>query len=139
MSSQSPSSAPDVAGYRVRRLAPADAGEWAEFAVLPKMQEFTSTPVSSAADLLAMIERSLAPEPNAPYLFAARDLATNALVATFGFHTVSSLNRTAELTYQVHPQHWGRGLATAVGKAAVEWAFRERRWVNLPLPAAPHD
>lgn len=125
------SSAPEVPGYAVTRMSLADAADWAEFAVLPQVQAFTSTAIASASDLVPMIQRSLADDPNAPYLFALREPASGELVATFGFHTVSSINRTAEVTYVVRPQHWGRGIATRVCHGAVQWAFQARGWVRV--------
>ena len=58
-------------------------------------------------------------------------VATWWLVATFGFHTVSALNRTAEVTYTVRPEAAGRGLATLVCRAAVRWGFGARGWVRI--------
>lgn len=112
-----PASHPDVHGHVVRRLALSDAADWAAFALLPEMQQFTSANAEGPANLLPVIERTLSEEADAPVLFAVRDPLTLELEATFGFHTVSSRNRTAELTYMVRPQQWGRGLATALGEA----------------------
>lgn len=122
---------PEVCGHCVQRLVVADAEDWAQFALRPEMQEFTSSSPSSIADLLPVIERTLSDAPDAPRLFAVRDPATRELEATFGFHTVSSLNATAELTYQVRPQQWRCGLATSICEAALAWAFRECRLVRV--------
>ncbi len=126
-----PSSVPEIACHGVSRIALSDADDWAIFAVLPEMQEFTSSSVASVADLVPVIERSLAADPNAPILFAVREPSTAMLVGTVGFHTVSSLNKTAEVTYGVRPERWGRGLATAMCNAAVAWAFQARGWVRV--------
>jgi RimJ/RimL family protein N-acetyltransferase len=125
------SSVPEIPGHAVSRITLSDADDWASFALLAQMQEHTSTSVSSVADLVPMIERSLSADPNAPILFAVRELTTGLLVGTVGFHTVSSLNKTAEVTYQVRPQCWGGGLATAMCNAAVHWAFQECGWVRV--------
>lgn len=122
---------PAIAGCVVGRMSLADADEWAAFAVLPEVQRYTSTVVTGASDLVPMVERSLSDDPNAPPLFTVREPATGELVATFGFHTVSALNRTAELTYVVAPRHWGRGIATRICRGAVDWAFEARGWVRV--------
>jgi len=49
-------------------------------------------------------------------------------VATVGFHTVSLQNGTAEVTYDVAPSHWGKGIATAACRAATAWAFDVVGW-----------
>ncbi|MBT9457432.1 MAG: GNAT family N-acetyltransferase [Burkholderiaceae bacterium] len=124
-------SAPEVPGYLVSRLTLADADDWAAFALLPEMLRLTSSTAASVADLQAMIERTLGDDPNAPLLFALREPGSGQLLATFGFHTVSALNKTAEVTYSVRPQQWGKGLATALCQAAVNWAFEAQGWVRV--------
>jgi RimJ/RimL family protein N-acetyltransferase len=109
----------------------ADAAEWAEYAVLPEVTRFTSSVAESVADLAPMIERTQSGDANAPVLFSVRDARSGQLVASVGFHTVSTLNRTAEVTYTVRPEHWGQGVATAACAAAVRWAFAHRGWVRV--------
>jgi RimJ/RimL family protein N-acetyltransferase len=109
----------------------ADAEDWVAYAALPESNEFVSSIIRSTADAVPMIERSLSSEPNSPLMFAIRELQSGRLVASVGFHTVSSLNRTAEITYTVHPGLWGRGLATRACTAAVQWAFAHKGWVRI--------
>lgn len=123
--------APEIPGFVVTPAARSDAPAWAEFAALPEMNRLVSAPVTSEADLVAMIERTLSPEPGAPVQFVVREAGTGQMVASVGFHTVSALNRTAEVTFSVRPERWGQGLATAVCTAAVRWAFRHRGWVRV--------
>lgn len=122
---------PEVPGFVVAPVARGDASEWAEFAALPDMNRFVSAPVTSEADLVAMIERTLSPEPSAPVHFVVREASSTQMVASIGFHTVSALNRTAEVTFSVRPERWGQGLATAACMAATRWAFRQRGWVRV--------
>jgi ribosomal-protein-alanine N-acetyltransferase len=125
------SSAPDISGYVIRRLGIGDAQEWAEYAVLPEAQRYTNSSVSHVQDLRDMIQRSLTDEADAPLLFGVRQPETHILLATFGFHTISSYNRTAEITYDVRPAYWGRGIATHLCQGAVQWAFREQGWLRV--------
>jgi [ribosomal protein S5]-alanine N-acetyltransferase len=99
---------PEVPGFSVAPMAVSDAAEWAEYAVLPEVTQFTSTVTRSAADIVPMIERTLSGDPNAPVLFSVREPNSGQFVASIGFHTVSSLNRTAEITYTVHPASGAR-------------------------------
>jgi [ribosomal protein S5]-alanine N-acetyltransferase len=122
---------PVLPGFAVARMVPADAAGWAEFALRPEMARFTSVAAASVDDLLPMIERNLSPDPAAPVLFAVRDSATGEFAAACGFHTISPLNRTAEVTYSVRPERWGRGLATALCQALADWGFAERGWVRI--------
>jgi len=122
---------PEIPGFAVAQMAVADAEDWAQYAVLPESNQFVSTITRSAADIVPMIERTLSSDANAPVLFAVREPATRRFVASVGFHTVSSLNRTAEVTYTVHPELWGSGVATAACAAAVRWAFEHKGWVRV--------
>ena len=123
--------APAIPGFAVAPMAVTDAEEWAEYAVLPEATHFTSSVTRSAADIVPMIERTLSADANAPVLFSVREPNSGQFVASVGFHTVSSLNRTAEVTYTVRPAFWGKGLATAACGAAVRWAFQHKQWVRV--------
>ena len=122
---------PQVPGCILSPAQPDDAQEWSEFETLPEFKRHTSSTIESAADLLALVERTRADDPAAPVHFVARSVESGQLVATVGFHSISPANRTAELTYGVRPGCWGQGLATALCRAAVEWGFSQRAWVRI--------
>lgn len=128
---------PLLDGFAITPMRVADAEDWAAYAVRPEVLQYTSSTASSAADLVPMIERSLAAGADAPVLFAVRDAASGRFVASVGFHTISSLNRTAEVTYTVHPERWGQGLATGLCEAAVKWGFSHRGWVRVQATTLP--
>ncbi|MBT9487019.1 MAG: GNAT family N-acetyltransferase [Rubrivivax sp.] len=122
---------PMLPGYTLAPIAWADLHDWAAFALRPEMQRFTSTQFTSVDDLRPMIERCLGGSPDAPCLFSVRAAHSGELVSVAGFHSVSSLNRTAEITYSVRPECWGHGLATAVCGALVHWGLQQRGWVRI--------
>jgi ribosomal-protein-alanine N-acetyltransferase len=115
----------------MHRLQLSDADEWAQYAVLPEVTRFTSSMVSSVEDLIPMIDRSLTGESSSPVLFAVRSKKHGQLIATVGFHTIMPHNRTAEITYDVRPEHWGQGIATDCCSAAIRWGFSVREWVRV--------
>ncbi len=121
---------PELPGYVLNPIEPADAAEWTAYAIRPEVMRFTSSTVRGVDDVLAIIGRTRSGEPQAPVHFALRTPAGR-LAGTVGFHTISPLNRTAEVTYDVHPDFWGRGLATAACRAAVRWGFAARGWVRV--------
>lgn len=127
---------PEIAGHLVAPMRVEDAADWAAYATLPEEQRFTSSAVRTVADIVPMIERTLTGDPGAPVLFAVRD-ASGSLVATVGFHSVSALNRSAEVTYTVNPAQAGRGLATLACRAAVAWGFADRGWVRVQATTLP--
>lgn len=119
----------------IHKLQLSDAEEWAAYATLAEAKRHTSSTVASMEDLVQVIDRSLASDPTSPVLFAVRARATGRLVATVGFHSIQPHNRTAEITYDVRPDDWGRGIATDCCRAAVRWGFTVREWVRIQSAA----
>jgi len=122
---------PSIAGHTVRPMALEDAQAWASYVCLPQVMEYTSSTARTAEDLVPMIERILAGSADSPIRFVLQPAGSTAIVATVGFHTVSSLNATAEITYDVAPHCWGQGLATAACRAATAWGFQVRGWHRI--------
>jgi RimJ/RimL family protein N-acetyltransferase len=110
-------------GLVARPIAFADADEWFAFASLPQVKQLTSSTVSTIDDVRGTITRSKTGEPSAPIIFALRAAAGGRLVGAIGFHTVSAIHRTAEINYEVHPDFWRKGIATASCRAIVAWGF----------------
>ncbi|CAN5473762.1 GNAT family N-acetyltransferase [soil metagenome] len=114
-----------------RRIGLEDAEDWFEFAVLPEVRRHTSGTVESLADVQAAIGRALTEDANAPVYFTLRDMSSSGLVAIVGFHTRSVVNRSAEINYELRPERWGRGVATAVCREAVRWGFSQLGLVRI--------
>lgn len=116
---------------RLRALELADAPAWLAFAAEPAVQRYTSMEVRGIDDLLPVIQRGLAPEPGSPIHFAIEHRAQGVLVGVAGFHTISPLNRTAEITYSLAPALWGQGHASAVCAALSRWGFEDQGWLRI--------
>ena len=56
---------------------------------------------------------------------------TGELIGTIGFHTVSDVNRTAEVAYDLAPAYWGKGVASAVCSAVTQWSFSAFGFVRV--------
>jgi [ribosomal protein S5]-alanine N-acetyltransferase len=108
-----------------------DVHDWAAYALLPEVKEYTSSVASTVDDLRPMIQRSLVGDATSPIYFAVVDQAENKMIGSVGFHSVSTVNGTAEITYDVAPSHWNRGIATAACRAASCWGFEERQWHRI--------
>jgi len=57
--------------------------------------------------------------------FAIARTDDDALLGTVGLHTISKVHRSADVGYDIAPDQWGQGLATAACCAIVEWAQRQ--------------
>lgn len=128
--------APVVDGHSLvlRPLEHADAPAWFEYVGDPAVMQYTSSSIRTLEDLRPIIERANSPEPGTPIHFAVCMRPEDRFVGNVGFHTISVLNRTAEITYDVHPSLWGRGIASAVCAAAASWGFAEQHFVRIQAP-----
>jgi len=120
--------APEIPGFVVRPAVPEDAAAWASYACLPEVKEYTSSTFETVEDVRMAIERILASSPNLATRFMLVEEGSTTIVGSVGFHTVSLQNGTAEVTYDVAPSHWGRGIATSACRAATVWAFEVAGW-----------
>ena len=82
-------------------------------------------------DVVRDIEKTLADERPTQVRFVIEMPRTRQLVGTGGFHTISELHGTAEISYDVTPSEWGKGVATAACRAATKWGFEERGWHRI--------
>jgi ribosomal-protein-alanine N-acetyltransferase len=132
-------SSPQIPGFVVRPVVPKDSQAWAMYACLPEVKEFTSSTATSVEDLLAIINRTIVGEPHSPIQFALIPVNSITLIATVGFHSISPQNRTAEITFDVAPSQWGKGIATAACRAATLWAFAAKGWQRIQATTiVPH-
>lgn len=123
--------APEIAGFDVRPLRLGDAQAWADYVCLPEVMQHTSSTAQSVDDVMPIILRCLQGTPESPLRFGLWPAGAERLVGTVGFHTISALNATAEITYDITPEWWGRGVASAACDAATRWGFAVRGWQRI--------
>jgi RimJ/RimL family protein N-acetyltransferase len=122
---------PDIPGFRVRPIAIDDAPAWAAYICLAEVKRHTSITAETVEDVRHDIQKTLAGARAAPDRFVVESLEQGQLVGTVGFHTISELHGTAEISYDVIPSHWGKGIASAACRAATQWGFEVRRWHRI--------
>lgn len=114
----------------LRRIVPADLPVWYGYLSQPAVFEHTSWDVKSHEEL----GHYAADEPPAPSSLLRLAIAlrsTNALVGTAGFHTVSPQHCSAEIAYDLAPDYWGKGIATAICASLVHWAHEHAGVVRV--------
>jgi RimJ/RimL family protein N-acetyltransferase len=124
---------PVVRGHplTLRPIEHSDAAAWFEYAGDADVMRHTSSSVRTVEDVEAILRRINAPDEGTPIHFAVCTQPDGRLIGTVGFHTISVLNRTAEITYDLHPAHWGKGIATAVCAATAAWGFSAQGFVRV--------
>ena len=104
----------------LRRLTPDDIPHWYAYLAMPVVFEHTSWNVHAASELESYA--GVSDNPSALLRLAIVDRATDQLVGTVGFHTVSPEDRSAELAYDLSPPWWGKGIASQLCEVMVQWA-----------------
>lgn len=110
---------PDV---RIRPTEARDLAAWADYLRDPRVYEHTSWNLQSESELEKYVWEAQEHTPGSLFQVAIACVHTDRLLGSIGFHTVSGVHRSAELSYDLAPTHWGRGIGTAAAKALTRWA-----------------
>lgn len=112
----------DLDNFYLRPIQLADVPAWYAYLSIAKVVEHTSWNLTSQADLERLVLTHLESTTESPIRFAIIEKASDTLVGTIGFHTLSSINHSAELAYDIHPDFQGRGIATEACRVVVNWS-----------------
>lgn len=110
---------PDIA---LRPIRFADLETWYAYLSQPLVFEHTSWNLSSPDELATYVDGAVPVTASSRLRLAVVTRADDRLIGTAGFHTVMPENRSAEITYDLVPALWGRGIASAVCRALTDWA-----------------
>src|SRR5665213_3274938 len=119
-----------IAGLRLRPLEVSDVDAWYSYLSIPRVVRDTSWNVKSITDLRPLVEWYDAEDPSSAIRFAISPVSDESIVGT-GFHTISPVNRTAEIAYDIHPAYWRRGIGFACCTTVADWGLRERGYVRV--------
>jgi ribosomal-protein-alanine N-acetyltransferase len=114
-----------IDGIALRQIEAVDCEAWFDYLRLPQVFERTSWNLQSVDDLLPVLQSCLHDAPTSPIRLAVVEESTGLLAGTIGLHTISDVNRSAEIAYDLAPGHWGRGLAARLCEAVTAWSFAE--------------
>ena len=117
--------------FMLRPLVKQDIVRWSQYLNTPSVYEHTSWNHPTESELESYLGNELIQEPSSLLRIAIATRSDSALVGTIGFHTVSAVNRSAELAYDLHPSFWGRGVVQLAGRALVSWAHSHAQVVRL--------
>ena len=110
-------------GVSLRQLERSDIPQWYAYLSQQAVVQHTSWNLSSEQDLLPMFDEMDSTLATSTRRLAITDELNGELIGTIGFHSISQVNRTAEVAYDLAPQFWGKGIASAVCTAVTQWSF----------------
>jgi [ribosomal protein S5]-alanine N-acetyltransferase len=119
----------------LRPLMRADVAAWYAYLSMPHVLEHTSWQLGSVDDLLQKFDTLESADPASELRFAIVLRSSGVLVGTIGFHSLSLLNKTAEIAYDLTPSVWGRGIAPSACEAMTGWAFARLGVVRIQATA----
>ncbi|MGK5071421.1 GNAT family N-acetyltransferase [Janthinobacterium sp. ZB1P44] len=108
----------------LRPLERSDASAWYAYLADPAVVEHTSWDLRSIDDLQANFDDYASAQPASSLRLAVVLREGGQLVGTIGFNAISPQHRTAEIAYDLSPGVWGRGVATSLVNAVVDWGFQ---------------
>jgi RimJ/RimL family protein N-acetyltransferase len=118
-------------GLSLRQLERGDLPSWYAYLSNSDVVRHTSWNLQSESDLLPMFDALDSESPSSIRRMAIISDLAGELVGTIGFHTVSDVNRTAEIAYDLAPDYWGKGIASAVCAAVTQWSFSALGFVRV--------
>lgn len=110
-------------GIYLRQLGKEDLPSWYSYLSIKEVYQNTSWNLNSVNDLDPLYLEYTSTYKDSPIRLAVIDEVNNTLIGTIGFHTISTLNKSAEIAYDLSPIYWGSGIATAMCKAITNWGF----------------
>ncbi len=127
---------PGLPHLLLRPMQEADLPSWAEFALLPEVQQHTSSNLTSLEELRSQFRQQQSSQPPSARMFAvvAADTPQQVLAAA-GFHSISARFKSAELSYDVRLDCWRGGIACAATRALLEWGFSTQGWLRIQATA----
>jgi len=118
-------------GIYLRQLEKEDLQSWYSYLSIKEVYQDTSWNLSSVKDLDVLYQEYISADKDSAVRLAVIDKAANKLIGTIGFHTISTLNKSAEIAYDLSPDYWGKGIAPAICKAITSWGFSRLGLVRI--------
>ena len=109
----------------LRPIEASDTGRWLSYLQTDAVRQGISWRPQSKDELCAFVHSTDLHQPGTQVRFAIADRSDDTLLGTVGFHSISILHQSAEVAYDLHPDRWGQGLATAACLAMIGWAFAQ--------------
>jgi RimJ/RimL family protein N-acetyltransferase len=135
---QEPLSLP-IDGFELKPIQLSDASTWAACLNLPEVFEHTSWNMPSVSELEMLIRSYNQGHADSPLQLGIYQTSDHRLCGAIGFHTISQVNHSAELAYNLHPNFWGRGLITQSARSLINWGFTHRHYQRIQATILPEN
>lgn len=107
----------------LRPIEEADTQRWLSYLQTDAVKRGISWRPQGKEELGNFVNSTDLHKPGAQVRFAIADLSDDTLLGSVGLHSISIPHHSAEIAYDLHPDHWGKGLTTEACHAIIQWAF----------------
>ncbi|MCA1059431.1 GNAT family N-acetyltransferase [Rossellomorea aquimaris] len=125
-----------------RNLRKEDWKDVHDYASLESVSEFQSWGPNHVNDTIAYVEDALNAAkviPKSRYVHALVDERVDKVIGAGEIIINSFTNRAGEVGYILHPDYWGKGIGTLVGKALVNKGFSELKLHRISATCHPQN
>ncbi|UTH74016.1 GNAT family N-acetyltransferase [Chromobacterium sp. IIBBL 290-4] len=123
----------------LRPLRLDDIQAWHDYLTLEQVYQHTSWNVRSPDDLIHYAWQPEQFTDSSALRFAIADRDSDRLLGTAGFHTVTPINASAEIAYDLSPAAWGRKLASAASASLLRWGHGHIGLVRIQATVLPSN
>lgn len=123
---------------RLRPIEQADLPRWLAWLQSDPVRRGISWRPHSTQELLGFVDSTHLQGTAGEVRFAIARSTDGAMLGSVGFHSICLPHRSAEVAYDLDPDHWGKGLATAVCRSAIAWA-RQQGFVRIQAKVFPEN
>jgi len=109
----------------LRAIQESDLPHWLNYLQKDPVLQGVSWRPQATQDLAEFVHSTDVHRAGAQVRFAIARMADETFLGTVGLHSISIPHRSAEVAYDLHPDAWGRGIATAACRAVVAWAMAQ--------------
>lgn len=109
----------------LRAIQEADLPHWLNYLQKDPVRQGISWRPQGTQDLAEFVNSTDVHRAGAQVRFAIARMADDTLLGTVGLHSISIPHRSAEVAYDLQPDAWGQGFATAACRAVVAWAMAQ--------------
>lgn len=124
-----------LSDHYLRPITPQDLPHWYAYLCLPGSLEHSSWQLQSVHDLQQFVQVQDWSQSTAQIKLVIASKETDELCGTIGFHTISMANKSAEIAYDIHPRHWGKGIATTACRLLSCWAHEKAGFNRIQASA----
>ena len=113
--------------------------KYASQSIVCQYQPWGPNTEGDSIDFVKQIIEDAKREPRSRFVFAVFDKKDNEMIGAGEYNLRDHGNKTGEIGYIIHPDYWGKGIATEVAKLLIEFGFKVFRLHRIFATCDPRN